>query len=166
MSRSKGERPGPSIRTVLGLLVAMALAIALSAMITLWHSPAGGSTVPPMPRSTVSRLTSFALRLARSSGDPRPDSVLVVRTTHARALRVATPGDTVPGNGSKLVYLVVMRGDFTANFASPPSGGRLPTGTYLDFTIDPATFKVLDLGLNHHAPVIALSNFGPVTRLV
>jgi hypothetical protein len=166
MSRSKGERPGPSIRTVLGLVVAMALAIALSAMITLWHSPAGGSTVPAMPRSTVSRLTSFALRLARSSGDPRPDSVLVVRTTHARALRVATPGDTVPGNGSKLVYLVVMRGDFTANFASPPSGGRLPTGTYLDFTIDPATFKVLDLGLNHHAPVIQLSNFGPVTRLV
>jgi len=166
MSRSKGERPGPSIRTVLGLVVAMALAIALSAMITLWHSPAGGSTVSPMPRSTVSRLTSFALRLARSSGDPRPDSVLVVRTTHARALRVATPGDTVPGNGRKLVYLVVMRGDFTASFASPPSGRRLPTGTYLDVTIDPATFKVLDLGLNHHAPVIPLSNFGQVTRLV
>lgn len=40
MARSKGERPGPSIRTVLGLLAAMALAIMLSAMITLWHWPA------------------------------------------------------------------------------------------------------------------------------
>lgn len=166
MSRSKGDRPGPSIRTVLGLVLAMALAIALSAMITLWHSPAGGSAVSAMPRSTVSRLTSFALRLARSSGDPRPDSVLVVRTTHARALRVATPGDTVAGNGRKQVYLVVMRGDFTANFASPPSGASLPTGTYLDFTIDPATFKVLDLGLSRRAPVIPLRTFGPVTRLV
>ena len=166
MSRSNGERPGPSIRTVLGLVVAMALAIALSAMITLWHSPAGGSAVAPLPRSTVSRLTSFALRLARSSGDPRPASVLVVRTTHARALRVASPGDAVAGNGRQLVYLVVMRGDFTASFASPPSGARPPTGTYLDFTIDPATFKVLDLGLNHHAPVIPLRSFGPVTRLV
>jgi hypothetical protein len=128
--RGRRERSGPSIRTVLGLVVAMALAIALSAIITLWHSPAGGSAVAPMPRATASRLASFALRMARRNGDPRPAYVLVVRTTHAQALRVATPGDRVPGDGRKLVYLVVMHGDFTDYDAPTPSGARLPTGTY------------------------------------
>lgn len=37
---------------------------------------------------------------------------------------------------------------------------------HLSVTIDPATFRVLDLGLSKHAPVISLSTFGPVTRLV
>jgi hypothetical protein len=164
MSRSERERVGPSSRAVLGLAAAMAVAIALSAMITLW-SPASGTTSAPMPSATVSRLTSAALRIARGSGDPRPASVLVVRTTHARALRVATPGDTVAGNMRKFVYLVVMRGDFTYNGPQPP-GSHPPTETYLAVTIDPVTLKVLDLGLSKHAPVIPLSTFGRITRLV
>ena len=55
---------------------------------------------------------------------------------------------------------------FTDCYAPAPPGARLPTGTYLDFTVDPATFEVLDLGLSRHAPVIPLRTFGRVTRLV
>ena len=32
--------------------------------------------------------------------------------------------------------------------------------------LDPATLKVLDIGLSRHAPVIPLRSYGPVTRLV
>ena len=165
MSRSERKRAGPSSRAVLGLVAAMAVAIALSAMITLSRSPASGTPSGPMPSATVSRLTSAALRIARGSGDPRPVSVLVVRTTHARALRVATPGDIVAGDLRRPVYLVVMRGHFTYNGPQPP-GAHPPAAPYLSVTIDPATFRVLDLGLSKHAPVIPLRTFGHVTRLV
>ena len=103
MSRSERERAGPSSRAVLGLVAAMAVAIALSAIITLSRSPASGTASTPMPSTTLSRLTSAANR---------------------------------------------------------------PVEPYLSFTIDPAPFRVLDLGLSKHAPVIPLSAFGPVTRLV
>ncbi len=164
MSRSERERAGPSVRALLGLVTALAVAIALSAFITLSRSPASGTSAAPLPSATASRLTSAALRIARGSGDPRPLSVLVVRTSHAQALRVATPGDTVAGDLRKPVYLVVMRGDFT--YTGPQLGGaRPPTGSYLAVTLDPSTLKVLDLGLSRHAPVIPLRSFGPVTRL-
>lgn len=165
MSRSERERAGPSSRAALGLVAAMAVAIALSAIITLSRSPASGTASAAMPSATLSRLTSTALRIARGSGDPRPVSVMVVRTTHARALRVATPGDTVAGDLRQQVYLVVMRGHFTYHGPQPP-GSHPPVEPYLSVTIDPATFRVLDLGLSKHAPVIPLSAFGPVTRLV
>ncbi len=117
MSRSERERAGPSVRALLGLVAALAVAIALSAFITLSRSPASGTTAASIPSATASRLTSAALRIARGSGDPRPLSVLVVRTSHAQALRVATPGDTVAGN-------LRSRSTWSSCAATSPTPGR------------------------------------------
>jgi hypothetical protein len=89
---------------------------------------------------------------------------MAVTATHADALRAATPGDTITIGASRLVYLVVMKGTFTLN-VPVPAGAREPTGSYLAITLDPATLRVLDLGLSDHAPPVPLRRFGPVSRL-
>ena len=105
------------------------------------------------------------LRLARSSGDARPESIRAVRTTQARGLRVATPGDTIPGSSHRCVYLVVLKGNFTVD-ASVPSGARLPTGKYLAVTVGCADFQGMDLGIgSNQGPPMSLRRLGPVTSL-
>jgi hypothetical protein len=83
-------------------------------------SPAAGATAgSAIPASAITRLTSTALAVARQNGDAGPLSAAAVTTTHAKAPREATPGDTVPQGGGQTVYLVVMKGRFTANFPVP-----------------------------------------------
>src|ERR1700689_244978 len=107
--------------------------------------------------ATVTTLSSTASATAGAA-------IPAVATTHARALRIATPGDKVPQAGAQTVYLVVMKGKFTANFPMPP-GVSKPTGTYLSITLNPATFQVMDLGLAHRSPALPLSSLGPVSML-
>jgi len=57
-----------------------------------------------------------------------------------------------------------MRGTFTAVTTRPP-GTPAPTGSYLAVTLDPTTFRVLDLGLSKHRPDVPLRSFGRVTSL-
>jgi hypothetical protein len=89
----------------------------------------------------------------------------VVTTTRQKALTSATPGDTIPGAGKTIVYLLTMKGRFTDYFASVPSGASLPTGRYLSDVIDAQTFQGLDFGLGPNPPPVAPASLGPLTYL-
>jgi hypothetical protein len=119
----------------------------------------------PVPASAVSRLTMLASRAAAANGDATPEWTTAVLTTHAKALTSATPGDIVPGAGGVRVYLITMRGHFTAYESSPPSGAALPTGEYLSLVVDAQTFQVLDSGLSPAPPPVSPASLGPVTYL-
>jgi hypothetical protein len=119
----------------------------------------------PIAASAIPRLSAVALRLARFGGDARPASIMAVAATYARALRDATPGDTVAGAASQPVYLVVMVGKFTLD-APAPRGAHLPNGRYLAVTVNPTTFQIMDLSVNDHAPPVPLRSYGPVSNLL
>jgi hypothetical protein len=123
---------------------------------------AGGA---PVPASAIARLTALARRTAALNADPAPAWITVVMTTHAKALTSATPGDTVPGSARTRVYLITMRGHFTARMASVPPGAKLPTGRYLSLVVDARTFDGLDFGLSHRPPPVPPASLGPVTYL-
>ena len=83
-----------------------------------------------------------------------------------RRCGTATPGDLVPGSAGKPVYLVVMTGNFKdTNFPMPP-GTHIPTAHYLAVTVNPATFRVMDLGLGDHKPPVPLRSYGQVSNLM
>jgi hypothetical protein len=119
------------------------------------------SSVAAKPR----QLDTIALRVAKLSGDAKPASIEAVMTTRAEALRVATPGDTVPGSAGQTVYLAVMKGNFTLNYASTPPHAHAPTGHYLAITFNAATFQGMDLGLSNKASPIPLRSLGTVSTL-
>ena len=125
--------------------------------------PVHSSRVPPAARA---RLATIARDMAKANGDPHVEAVQAVATSHAQALRVATPGDSTPSiAGSEPVYLILLRGSFTAYDASPPSGAPLPTGSFLCVVVDQKTFQVTDWGLSRHPPPIALSSLGSVATI-
>jgi hypothetical protein len=147
-------------------LAAAALACVVAALAGLAWGWAGSSSAPgsPVPASAISRLTALANSAAAASGDASPQWITAVSTTHAKALTSATPGDLTPGGGTE-VYLVTMRGRFTAYASSPPPGAALPTGEYLSLVVDANTFQVLDFGLSPTPPPVAPARLGPVTYL-
>lgn len=146
-------------------LVAAVLASVLAGLAWGWAGspPATGA---PVPASAITRLTVLANRAAEANGDASPQWMTAVLTTRARALTSATPGDFVPGAYGLRVYLVTMRGHFTAYGSSPPSGAALPAGEYLSLVVDAATFQVLDFGLSATPPPVPPASFGPVTCLI
>jgi hypothetical protein len=139
--------------------------IAVAAVAALTILPSGASVTPDsIPASAIPALRTNMLRLAQHSGDARPASIRAVFTTQDKALRTATPGDTVPGSASRAVYLVVMTGNFKVD-APVPYGARLPTGRYLIVTINPSTFQVMDLGVGNRRPAVSLRTYGQVSDL-
>jgi hypothetical protein len=141
--------------------------IAVAAMPALATLSSGASVTAgsAIPASAIPALRTHMLRLARYSGDAHPASIRAVFTTQAKALRTATPGDLIPGSARRPVYLVVMTGKFKYVEASVPHGARIPAGRYLAVTINPSTFRVMDLGIGNHRPPVPLRSYGPVSDL-
>jgi hypothetical protein len=54
--------------------------------------------------------------------------------------------------GQTMVFLITMRGHFTARYASGPPGATAPAGRYLSLVIDATTFRGLDFGIGPHPP--------------
>jgi hypothetical protein len=125
----------------------------------------GHLTARRVPPSRDSRLRKIALSLARANGDEHPSLIEAVATTRCAALTVATPGDSVTHGNTALVYLIVMKGNFTAYAASPPYGAALPTGHYLSVVIDQRSYEVLDYGLSEKPPPKSPSTLGAVVIL-
>jgi hypothetical protein len=123
---------------------------------------AGGA---PVPTSAIGRLTAIAHRAATINGDPAPAWITAVMTTRAKALTSATPGDYVPGSAHVKVFLITMRGHFTAREASGPPGARAPAGRYLSLVVDAKTFRGLDFGIGPKPPPVPPASLGPVTYL-
>jgi hypothetical protein len=124
-----------------------------------------GTTGASIPASVIGRLTAIAHRAATANSDPAPEWITAVKTTHAKALTVATPGDYVPGSAKTAVFLITMRGHFTANNVSRPPGAKAPAGQYLSLVLDARTFQELDFGLGPKPPSAALARLGRVTYL-
>jgi hypothetical protein len=154
-------------RRVAVLCCAAAVLAGLMAVGCASADPAGGPSAPvpgrPVPAAVLPRLTAIADRAAREHGGAVPAWVSVVVTTHQKALTSATPGDTVTAGEKTAVYLVTMKGHFTAEMAPP--GGQAPTGTYLSLVINARTFQGLDLGLSSKLPPVVPDSLGPVTYL-
>jgi hypothetical protein len=146
-------------RTAVVALVAIVLAAALAS------AAATRSSSTAIPASAGQRLRATALRVATADGDPKPASIIAVRTTFARAMAAVGGGDRVPGNPGEAVYVVLMKGDFTANDASTPSGGRAPTGHYWSAIYDAGTFAGIEAGLTARPPAVSLQTLGPVSDL-
>jgi hypothetical protein len=124
------------------------------------------TTSAPVPAAAAQRLGTIMKQMATVNGDASPASMQAVTTTRDKALRIATPGDLIPGSASQTVYLAVMKGNFTLNDAPRPAGSPAPTGHYLLITFSPGSFHVMDLGLSNQAPTAAsLRALGPVSTL-
>jgi len=144
--------------------LASALALVSGLAVAGWAgSPARAGS--PVPASAIPRLTAIASRAATGDGDAAPLQMTAVLTTHAKALTSATPGDIVPGADGVPVYLVTMRGHFTATAASRPPGAAAPVGRYLSIVVDAGTFQVLDSGLSPGPPPVSPASLGPETYL-
>jgi hypothetical protein len=143
---------------------ATGIAVAIGGGMTALPSSASATVGSAIPASAIPALRTAMLDLAQRSGDAHPISIRAVSTTQAKALVVATPGDTVPGSAHRPAYLVVMTGKFKLNVSVPPHAS-LPTGRYLSVTVNPSTFKIMDLGLSKHASSVPLRKYGPVSTL-
>ena len=97
--------------------------------------------VVPAP---LHRLRTLALRAAAFNGDRKPTQILVYRS------RRGTANDAVSGagvNSNQPVFVVVVRGDFTAYGASPPAGRALPRGRLIVGVYDARTLRLTDWGI-------------------
>jgi hypothetical protein len=154
-----------SPRGIAGIVVGLAGAgFAISSAFVGPSASAKGAVVA-VPASVVSRLDALAIRVATANGDPRPTWITAVVTTHGKALKSATPGDSEPTGNGVAVYLVTMKGTFTDDLASGPSGSAAPRGDYLSIVINAKTLAVTDFGLSEHAPAVTPASLGPVRYL-
>ena len=159
-------RPLRIIRPPGCMLAALACAAAMASILAAAgcgaaRAPAG----PRVPASAIGRLTAMAHHAAILNGDAAPAWITAVLTTRAMALTSATPGDHVPGSAHVKVFLITMRGHFTAEEASMPPGAKAPTGRYLSLVIDAKTFQGLDFGISPTPPPVPPASLGPVTYL-
>jgi hypothetical protein len=164
-----GERTGDDMhqqrtaRHLGGVILALAAAAAAAVLAGCADPPAAAAAA--VPASAIGRLTAIARRAATLNGDPAPAWITAVMTTRAKALTSATPGDYVPGSARTAVFLITMRGHFTAVNATGPPGAKAPTGRYLSLVVDAKTFRGLDAGISPRAPPVAPASLGPVTYL-
>ena len=152
----------PPGRVLVGLAGAAAMVSVLAAA-GCGAAPAAAGA--PVPAPAIGRLAAMAHRAAAINGDPAPAWITAVLTTHAKALTSATPGDYVPGSAFVKVFLITMRGHFTARDATGPPGAKAPAGRYLSLVIDAKTFQGLDFGISPKPPPVPPASLGPVTYL-
>lgn len=115
---------------------------------------------PWHPAAALTSLTALAKSSAAADGDPSVTSANAVLTTRQDAVRVMS-GDAV--NTNDPVYLLQIKGHFTAVDASVPSGAALPKGSYLVLVVNVSNGLVDDWGVGNH--VADLSSLGPVVTL-
>lgn len=125
-------------------------------------SPVAGR---PVPADAIPRLMTVAAKLVKTNGGHQPAWEAVVVTTHAKALAVASPGDTTSGGGA-VVYLITMKGNFGATSAVAASGAAPSAETYLSAVVNARTFAIQDFDLSQQPPPVAPGSLGPVTELL
>lgn len=128
-------------------------AVGLAAILVFSFSgfSAGGSTLASGGMSAVTQvqLTGVAGQLARSNGDQHPPQwTYVAPMSYDRAREFAAASNQAPVSGDPPVYLIVMKGDFTA-------------GTYLSAIYDARNFHGYQVGVTNTEPLPV----GPVTYL-
>lgn len=120
-------------------------------------------TKPLIRPQDIPALTSTVARIALAYGDGDPVSAAALATTRGRALAVVTPRNSLSNQDDRPVYLVVVRGRFTA--LSWQSGARPPQKAYLYLVLDPSALSVTDLSLSDSPPLLPLASLGTVSYL-
>jgi hypothetical protein len=115
----------------------------------------------PIPASAIDRLAALSIELASESADSAPKAAWAVFTARQDANLLASDAYV---NSNQPVYLVQIEGRFTAFDASRPAGAQAPTGRFLTYVVDAATWLVVDSGVDDQS--IDLSVLGPVTTLM
>jgi hypothetical protein len=115
--------------------------------------------------SVLHRLDAIAVRAARRNGAAQFEWATAVMTTQARALTSAAPGITEPIGAGALVYLITMKGRFTAVGASLRPGSTGPTASYLSLVVNARTFAVTVFHLSRKAPAVSPASLGPLRYL-
>jgi hypothetical protein len=147
-------------RRILTLVVVVGAVAAVSVTGVSLALAGGASSVS---RHVPRALLRWAMSTAERSGDPAPFDVQAVRTTYPKA--VEAMGSPYSWNGQPndgTVFLVAMRGHFTAYDAPGPLGGRLPKGTVMAAILT-RSLRVTDGYLGYRYP--ALARAGGVIRL-
>jgi hypothetical protein len=110
----------------------------------------------------VTWLHDYALRWARSMGEPNP-TMEYAPTDDAGALAaIGRAGDT-PGNPKTPVYVVVLRGKFTYTKGFAPPGFPVQTGTTLVLEVVVSTHGTLGLTLSDNPSVVDTAAIGPMS---
>lgn len=118
----------------------------------------------PVPPAAATRLRTQALRAAANDGDARPDWIVAVRTTFAKAMAAVDPGDNMPAiTPSTPVYVYVTKGNF--EIGAGPAPGSPVKGHYVSAIIDAKTFSGYEGGLSRQGPAVRLASLGPLASL-
>ena len=124
----------------------------------------------PVPPAAATRLRTQALRAAANDGDARPDWIVAVRTTFAKAMAAAGPGDNMPAITPSTpvyvyvyVYVYVTKGNF--EIGAGPAPGSPVKGHYVPAIIDAKTFSGYEGGLSRQGPAVRLASLGPLASL-
>ena len=122
----------------------------------------------PVPPAAATRLRTQALRAAANGGDARPDWIVAVRTTFAKAMAAAGPGDNMPAITPSTpvyvyVYVYVTKGNF--EIGAGPAPGSPVKGHYVPAIIDAKTFSGYEGGLSRQGPAVRLASLGPLASL-
>lgn len=122
------------------------------AMASSGSNPSSTSSAPP------AYIVTLAKTMAARMGDSTPSAVQYVHTSRGAAESLLS-GNTVDTNSP--VILVVLHGKFRDPYARMPKGAAAPTGTEINFTVDPVTHAILDFGISNQ-PLNNLSHLGQV----
>ncbi|MHB1954203.1 MAG: hypothetical protein ACYCOU_10700 [Sulfobacillus sp.] len=135
-----------SKRSLTAILGGAAIVVSGGALAYAQSTPRAASvaTAPP------TYVTAIAQMMAARMGDAHPTSAMYVATTRVAAESLVAGATHFHANPN--VYFVVLHGQFKDTYARIPPGTAIPTGTEIDFTIDPVTHTVLDFGISNQNP--------------
>lgn len=136
--------------SILGLSAITVGGVAMAAS----RSSTPTSVASPPPTYIV----SLAKKMATQMGDATPSKAQYVQTSRGAAESLLS-GNTVDTNSK--VILVVLHGKFRDLSARMPKGAPAPTGTEINFTVNPITHAILDFGISNQ-PLNNLSTLGKV----
>jgi hypothetical protein len=116
----------------------------------------GSSTPTSLGTPPPTYIVSLAKTMAAQMGDATPSAAQYVQTSRGAAESLLS-GNTVDTNST--VILVVLHGKFRDPYARMPKGAPAPTGTEINFTVNPITHVILDFGISNQ-PMNNLSILG------
>jgi len=139
------------------------LAVAAPLVLSGCASGPGPRQAAVIPAGTQKRLLALAEQMAKAVGDPDPEWLSVVASTHEKAVQ-SSSGD-LAGGPAFPAYLITMKGHFTASDTTGPAGSKAPTGQYVTLVVDARTLQGTDFGIAPGPPPQPASSLGPVTYL-
>lgn len=145
------EKGDDTVRIPRAPTIAVGAVVAVVGLTTLVRASTR-LTSPPASTSVPAYVAQIAEAQAKQMGDAAPTSAVCVLTKRAAAEQLAA-GAVVDSNPA--VYFVVLQGEFKDTQAYLPPGAPAPTGTEIDFTIDPTTQTILDFGIADQPPDVA-----------